>query len=210
MEKGISNFSVLCGHKTMPHAMATLLRSGDIRIDGFLCPGHVSVIIGSEAYTFMPGQFHIPCVIAGFEPGDMLQAIRLLLQQTVEGRAEVENQYQRSVNRTGNPAAQALMQEVFEPAASVWRGLGEIPGSGLKIRPAFAACDAAKRFSGLSLPSAIEPQGCRCGDILRGVCLPLDCPLFGQACTPHRPIGACMVSSEGTCAAYYRYGGVHA
>jgi hydrogenase expression/formation protein HypD len=203
--RGVPNFSVLGAHKTMPEAMAALLRSGELRIDGFLCPGHVSVIIGSRPYEFIPREFGRPCVVTGFEPADMLEGITRLLRQVAEGRAEVEIQYTRSVSPEGNPRAQALLGEVFEPCDAEWRGLGRIPGSGLRIRDRFGAQDAARRFPGIQAAKASEPRGCRCGDVLRGAATPAECPLFRTACTPATPVGACMVSSEGTCAAYYRY-----
>jgi hydrogenase expression/formation protein HypD len=199
------NFYVLCGHKTMPRAMAALLNGGEVRVDGFLCPGHVSVIIGSAPYEFIPREYGLPCVVAGFEGEDLAAAIRMVLQQLAEGRAEVEVQYTRSVTREGNAKAQVAIREVFEENDAAWRGLGIIPGSGLRIRAAYSAHDAERLLAGLEIPPAREPVGCRCGDVLRGVCTPPECPLFGKLCTTDHPVGACMVSSEGTCAAYYRF-----
>ncbi len=202
---GISNFSVLAMHKTIPEAMALLLEDGEVGIDGFLCPGHVSVIIGSRPYEFICRNYHIPCVVAGFEPADMLEAMRMLLEQVRAGRAEVEIQYRRCVHPEGNAAARAAVERVFEPCDAEWRGLGIIPASGLRIRPEFREFDAEFRFPDLELPPPREPAGCICGAVLKGVRTPPDCPLFARACTPTTPVGACMVSSEGACAAYYRF-----
>ncbi|MBU1694833.1 MAG: hydrogenase formation protein HypD [Verrucomicrobia bacterium] len=199
------NFYVLCGHKTMPQAMAALLDGGEVCVDGFLCPGHVSVIIGSKPYEFIPQKYGLPCVVAGFEGEDMAAAIRMALKQLAEGRAEVEVQYTRSVTREGNAKAQAAIREVFEDSDAAWRGLGTLPGSGLRIRGEFSAHDAERLLAGLEIPPAREPAACRCGDVLRGACAPPECPLFGTLCTPGHPVGACMVSSEGTCAAYYQF-----
>jgi hydrogenase expression/formation protein HypD len=203
--RGISNYLVLCAHKTMPRAMAALLSEGDVRIDGFLCPGHVSVITGSAMYGLIARDHGIPCVIAGFEGADMARAIEMVLAQILDRRAEVEIQYTRSVTAGGNPAAQGMIGEVFEPADAVWRGLGLIPASGLKIREAFARHDAARQFADLRLPPPAENPECACGDVLRGARVPSDCPLFSTRCTPRTPVGPCMVSSEGACAAYYKY-----
>ncbi|MCK5242351.1 hydrogenase formation protein HypD [bacterium] len=205
-EKKLANYSVFCAHKTMPQAMAALLQSKEVRIDGFVCPGHVSVITGTKLYTFIAEEYKTPCVVAGFEPLDIFQAITMLVQQCAEGRSEVENQYQRSVKEKGNQAAQALLAEIFEPCDAKWRGLGVISGSGLQIRAKYADYAAENKFAFLQEKlAAPEPIGCRCGEILRGVCIPFECPLFQKACTPANPIGACMVSNEGTCAAYYKY-----
>jgi hydrogenase expression/formation protein HypD len=200
------NFSVLCGHKTMPKAMAALLSCGDVRIDGFLCPGHVSVIIGAEAYDALARQHRTPCVVSGFEGADMLESIAMLLRQIEEGRADVEVQYTRAVRHQGNRRALDLLNEVFEECDAAWRGLGVICGSGLRIREKFRNNDAQARFAGLVVEPSVEPRGCACGDVLRGAAKPTECPLFGTVCTPGNPVGACMVSSEGTCAAYYKYG----
>lgn len=203
--EGMQNFSVLCAHKTMPNAMAALLQGGETRVDGFLCPGHVSVIIGARAYEFIPRDYGIPCVVAGFEPADMAEAIAMLVRQRLARSAAVEIQYHRAVGLDGNARALAVLQKVFEPCDVEWRGLGIIPGSGLAIRDKFSAFDAAKKL-GLPPVSAVAKRtGCICGDVLRGVRTPLDCPLFRKTCSPGNPIGVCMVSSEGTCAAYFRY-----
>lgn len=203
--RGIRNYSVLCAHKTMPRAMRALLAAGDVRIHGFICPGHVSVVTGAELFSFIPREAGIPCVVAGFEAADVAEGVVMLLRQLVERRAALEIQYTRCVGMQGNPAALALLAEVFEPCDEVWRGLGCIPGSGLKLRPAFAPWDAAAKFA-VELPPPKEPSGCRCGDVLRGVCTPPACPLFRARCTPSAPVGSCMVSSEGACAAWFKYG----
>ncbi len=205
--QGWRNYSVLCAHKTMPAAMQALLDSDAVQLDGFLCPGHGSTIIGSRPYAALCRQYAIPCVVAGFEASDMLAAIELLLRQVLAGRAAVEIQYKRGVNASGNPAAQAILSRVFEACPSEWRGLGTIPRSGLRLRRRFRDYDAARRWPELELPPPSRPTGCICGDILRGVRTPPECPLFAQACRPATPLGACMVSSEGACAAYYRYAG---
>ncbi len=201
----VPNFYVLCAHKTMPQAMAALLKGGEVQIDGFICPGHVSVIIGSKPYEFICRDYGIPCVVAGFEAADMVAGIGMILKQIVDKRAEVEIQYARSVHRDGNPKAQEIIREVFEECDAEWRGLGMIPRSGLKIRKEFAGRNAETVFTGLEMPEAVEPAGCLCGDVLRGVKTPPECPLFKKRCTPDNPVGACMVSSEGTCAAYFKY-----
>ena len=204
-QKGISNYSVLCAHKTIPPAMSALLNDGEVAVDGFMCPGHVSVIIGARAYDFICREHNTPCVVAGFEGSDMAAAIEMLLRQMVEARAEVEIQYKRSVDMEGNVEAQATIEEVFDACDDTWRGLGVIPGSGLRIRDEFAGHDALNEFKDLDLPVSEDEPGCICGEILKGTRVPADCALFGKVCTPESPVGACMVSSEGTCAAYYRY-----
>ena len=223
--KTLPNFSVLAAHKLIPPAMMALVGrafprppqsgGGDApsatstpyspEIDGFLCPGHVSVIIGSNAYAPVAEQGKA-CVVAGFEPADILRGLEMLLLQIQQGRSEVESEYGRAVRPGGNPRAQDMMAQVFQPVDARWRGLGEIPMSGLALREEFAQFDAAKRFH-VDIPPAKEPPGCRCGDVLRGAIDPHECPLFGQACTPTNPVGACMVSSEGACQAWYRYRG---
>ncbi|NQU11842.1 hydrogenase formation protein HypD [bacterium] len=205
----LPNYSVLCSHKTMPRAMAALLADPRVRIDGFICPGHVSVITGAQMYRPLCEQFRVPFVISGFEGWDMLKAVVMLLQQVCAGRAAVEVAYTRSVTEHGNRAAQQLLAEVFEPCDTAWRGLGVIPGSGLAIRAAYAACDAAVKHTVTFPPSRPHP-GCRCGDVLRGVIEPTECGLFQRVCTPLAPVGPCMVSNEGTCAAYYKYAGAGA
>ncbi len=206
-ESGQANFLVLSAHRTMPAALAALARDG-AALDGLLCPGHVSAIIGTRPYAFLGRDHGIPCVVAGFEPGDMLAAIAMLLRQRVEGRAEVENQYGRGVPEDGNPAARAALEAVFEPCDAEWRGLGMIPGSGLRLRAVFRAHDAEAVYAAdfaRDRPAPAESGACRCGDVLRGRIEPPACPLFGSACTPETPAGACMVSSEGACAAWFRF-----
>ncbi len=200
----IGNFTVLSMHKVLPPALKALVRSPELEINGFICPGHVSTIIGTEPYNPIASDFHVPCVIAGFEPLDVLQAIGLLVGQIEDGDAKVEVQYRRVVSPQGNPKARALLEEVFEPRDSIWRGLGLLHGSGLKVAPHSDEFDAERRFD-IYPVNGKEPPGCICGDILRGLKRPPDCTLFRTDCTPESPVGACMVSSEGTCAAYYKY-----
>ncbi len=204
-QKGLSNYFVLCAHKTMPTPMASLTSDPELKVDGYICPAHVSAVIGSDAYRPLAEQFKVPCVVTGFEPLDMLRGIQMLAQQVLQGRAEVENEYQRIVKPEGNKKAQALIEEVFEPCDTAWRGIGVIPGSGLRIRERYADFDAARQI-GVEVEEPKEHKGCLCGEILKGKVTPKDCPLFRKACTPENPVGACMVSSEGTCAAEYKYG----
>jgi hydrogenase expression/formation protein HypD len=203
-QEGVANFSVLCAHKTMPHAMEALLKDQEVKIDGFICPGHVSVITGAQLYRFIPEKYGIPCVVTGFEAGDVLRCVVMLLDQIVAGKAMVEVEYTRSVTEHGNPVAQRLLAEVFEECDAGWRGIGVIPRSGLAIRADFAGWDAAKVHR-VEFRDAKPHPGCRCGDVLRGVIRPVQCKLFAKACTPSNPFGPCMVSSEGACAAAYRY-----
>jgi hydrogenase expression/formation protein HypD len=202
-QDGLDNFLVVSAGKVLPPALAALA-AGEVRIDGFVCPGHVSVVTGFDIYRDVVARHHIPCVIAGFEPVDILKAILMLANQAAAGEARIENEYSRVVRPGGNPKARQVIAEVFEPVDSEWRGIGTIGASGLAVREAFARHDALAR-----LPVEVEPTrehaGCICGDVLRGVKTPLECALFARTCTPAHPVGACMVSSEGTCAAYYRY-----
>ena len=206
---GLTNFSVFCNHVLTPPAMQAILDSSadeEVSIDGFLGPSHVSTIIGSRAYEPFARDHGRPVVIAGFEPLDIMQSALMLLRQLNQGRAEVENEYTRAVTREGNLKAQALMNRTMTLRASFeWRGLGSIPRSALRIRDEYADLDAERRFELPSLP-AREVQGCECPAILRGQLRPTDCRLFGTVCTPENPMGACMVSSEGACAAYWSYG----
>lgn len=202
---GLDNFSVLCAHKTMPAPMKALTADPELQVDGYLCPAHVSVIIGVEAYEELAAKESVPCVVTGFEPLDILQGVEMLSRQIMAGVAKVENQYRRFVKTAGNSRAQQLITRVFEPCDALWRGLGSLPDSGLQLRSEYVHYDAAQRFS-VSVESAPEPAGCLCGEILKGKLGPRDCPLFGERCTPETPVGACMVSSEGTCAAEYKYG----
>lgn len=201
----LQNFFVLCGHKTMPQAMALLAADPQLRVDGFICPAHVSTVIGGSTYLPLAEQYGIPCVVTGFEAADVLQGIQLLLRQHLANEAKVEIQYRRAVSWEGNRRAQQLLEQVFEPCDTEWRGLGSIAGSGLQLRERFGCFDAARHLP-VSLPAPCEPDGCRCGEVLIGRILPQDCPLFGADCRPETPVGACMVSSEGSCAAAWRYG----
>ena len=200
----LRNFSVYPCHKLIPPAIKALLDAGEVTLHGFICPGHVSVTIGSKAYEFICRDYRIPCVVGGFEPVDILETILLILRQIERKKAEVEIQYSRAVKPNGNPQAQALLRRVFSPAEAEWRGLGIIPGSGLELKSAYRQFDAARKFS-LKKSSARENPACSCGDILRGVKTPRQCRLFGKTCTPENPYGPCMVSTEGTCAAWYKY-----
>jgi len=203
-DSGIDNFSVLSVHKVVPPALEALCGIDGLAVDAFLCPGHVTAIIGPHAYDAAAAEHGMPCVISGFETADILQSLIMLVSQLEEGRSEVETQYTRGVRPDGNPAALAVMNDVFEPCDAEWRGLGPIPGSGLAIRKEFADFDAAGKFD-VDVSYSQEPQGCICGSVLTGMKIPVDCRLFGKACSPEHPVGPCMVSSEGTCAAYYQY-----
>jgi hydrogenase expression/formation protein HypD len=203
---GLTNFRVLSLHKLTPPAMRAIIEAGEVRISGVLGPGHVTTIIGANAWSFLPRDYGLGCVISGFEPADLLLAVSELLRMAVEHRPRVVNSYQRSATATGNLAAQAIMARVFQPAQAAWRGFGSLPESGLKLRPEFAAFDAEVQYD-LDITPVPEPAGCRCGEVLRGVMEPPDCPMFGTACTPESPVGPCMVSSEGACSAYYEFGG---
>ncbi len=200
---GVRNFLVLSGHKVMPPPLRALAVDPQLRLDGLLCPGHVSVIIGARAYSFLADEFGLGCAVVGFAPTDVLRGVLELVEQVAAGRPAVANLYGRAVSEEGNRAAWALVERFFESADAVWRGLGPIPGSGLELRPEWAGRDA--KGLGVSVGPPVEPMGCRCGDVLKGVIDPPDCPLFATACDPSQPVGACMVSSEGTCAAWYRH-----
>ncbi len=203
---GLDNFSVWCVHKTMPAALRALLGSGEVRVTGLLCPGHVTTIIGATAYDFIPREFGLPCAVTGFEPLDMLLGIEALLKQASQGVAFVDNVYTRAVQVQPNPRARELLAAVFAPVDAEWRGLGLIPGSGVRMRAAYARFDAQARFPHVGRQLKPAPASpCRCGEVLRGVLRPKECPLFDKACTPVKPLGPCMVSSEGACAAAYRY-----
>jgi len=204
--KGIANFSILCAHKTMPRALDALLAHPDQSVDGLLCPGHVSAIIGSRPYDVIAQKYSIPCVITGFEPVDIVMGLVHLATLIGEKRFEVINAYQRVVAREGNVNAQAVMKRVFEPVDSEWRGLGTIAGSGLALRDEWRDFDVLNRLD-VEVPKSGDPVGCKCGEVLLGKMNPTQCPLFGKRCTPVSPVGPCMVSSEGTCAAYYQYRG---
>ncbi len=202
----VPNFFVFCNHVTIVPPLKALLESPDLRLDGFIGPGHVSTVVGARPFEFIPAEYGKPFVISGFEPLDLLQSVYMVLRQLAEGRLEVENQYTRVVPYDGNPQALAVMQEVFELRPTFeWRGLGFIPHSGLQLSPAFAEFDAELRYEVPGVRVA-DPTACQCGEVLEGVIKPWECKVFGTACTPERPIGTCMVSSEGACAAYYNYG----
>jgi len=203
---GVSNFSVFCNHVTIVPAIKAILDSPDLRLDGFLGPGHVSTVIGCRPYQFIASAFQKPVVVAGFEPLDVLESIRLLLKQLAEGRCEVENQYTRVVPWDGNPKALDVIRQTMELRPYFeWRGLGFISQSALKLREPFAAYDAEHIFRIPGVRVA-DPKACQCGEVLKGVLKPWECKVFGTACTPETPIGTCMVSSEGACAAYYNFG----
>jgi len=206
--EGLANFSILPGHKWMLPAMDALLAGGDVAIDGFLCPGHVSVIIGSAAYGPLVERYRRPCVVAGFTAEQVLAGVAAILRQLAAADARVENVYPEAVHPEGNPEALARIDRVFAPTDAVWRGLGTIPASGMAVREAFAEADAVRAL-GLAWPpdeSATDLHGCRCGDVIRGAIEPHDCPLFREVCTPAHPVGPCMVSREGSCQAEYKYG----
>jgi len=203
------NFSVLCCHRLIPPALQAILDMGEIKIDGFIEPGHVSTIIGVKPYEFISKNFHIPQVITGFEPIDLLMGAWMLVRQIQQGKAEVENEYTRAVKPEGNRKAQQVMKQVFEPVDIKWRGFPMIPQSGLRLRNKYATYDARKKYEEeleeLTEKEFIEPVGCLCGDVLRGLISSKECPLFGRQCTPDNPVGPCMVSSEGNCNIQYRY-----
>jgi len=202
---GIRNFSLFCNHITIIPTIKAILDSPDMHIDGFLGPGHVSMVIGIRPFTFIAEHYRRPLVIAGFEPLDVLQALWMVLKQLVAGRSEVENQYGRIVPERGNPQALAAIQQAFELREFFeWRGLGSIDHSGVRLRPEFAAYDAERKFAVPNLKIA-DPKACQCGEVLKGVIKPHQCKVFGSACTPETPLGSLMVSSEGACAAYFTY-----
>jgi hydrogenase expression/formation protein HypD len=204
--EGVGNFSIFCNHITIIPTIRAILDSPDLQIDGFLGPGHVSMVIGTRPYDFIATHYGKPITIAGFEPLDVLHALWMVLKQIAESRAEVENQYGRIVPREGNAAALKAVQEVYELREFFeWRGLGSIDHSGVKIRAAYAAFDAERKFP-VKTVSITDPKSCQCGEVLKGVIKPRECKVFGTVCTPETPLGALMVSSEGACAAYYNYG----
>ncbi|MFG0248080.1 MAG: hydrogenase formation protein HypD [Phycisphaeraceae bacterium JB051] len=203
-KRKLENFTVLASHKWVMPAMMALLASGDIDIDGFLLPGHVSVIIGTEAFRPIVDQYNLPCVVSGFEDFQMTQGLARLTQQVVAGKAELVNDYPQVVKPGGNPTALALLDEIYDTCDASWRGLGVIPDSGMMLKDEFDQFNAAKRFN-LDFIDTPEPAGCLCGDVIKGMATPAQCKLFGKACTPINPIGPCMVSSEGTCQAWFKY-----
>lgn len=205
-QKGLRNFSLLVSHVLVPPAMEALLDSSDCRVQGFLAAGHVCAVMGCEEYLPIANKYHVPIVVTGFEPLDILQGVLMCVKQLEEGRAEVENQYARAVRQRGNEIAQRLLREVFEVVPRKWRGFGEIPRSGLGFRESYASFDASNKFDVVG-NKVDEPAECLAGLVLQGQIKPADCPAFGNRCTPEHPLGALMVSSEGACAAYYRYRG---
>jgi hydrogenase expression/formation protein HypD len=202
--EGLANFSMLVSHVLVPPAMRLILGSSSNRVQGFIAPGHVCTVMGFEEYEALSAEFRVPIVVGGFEPVDLLEAIAMLVDQLEDGRAELENQYSRSVTRSGSAAARKLMEEVFEVTGRQWRGIGPIPASGYRLREAYAAFDAERVFS-MGHISVEEPPECIAALVMLGRKKPVDCPAFGTRCTPERPMGAPMVSSEGACAAYYAY-----
>lgn len=204
--EGLGNFSVLPALWLVPPALKAVLEAGEIAVNGFIYPGHVSAIIGAGPYEFVARDYGIPGAIAGFEPGDILLAVRSVLDQAVEGKPVVAIEYSRAIRREGNPAARTLMEEVFEPFDAAWRGLGTIPASGLRFREVYAGLDALRRYALDAAGTGRDLPGCRCGDVLRGLIRPEDCRLFGTKCVPDSPLGPCMVSYEGSCLIHYKYG----
>lgn len=209
-QRKLDNFCIFSLHKLVPPALRTLLddarntESSPYGIDAFLLPGHVSTILGLEPYAFLASDYHVPAVVGGFEPADILLALCVMAEQLRDAQPAVVNAYPRAVGDGGNPRARSLLEEYFMPADALWRGIGRIPLSGLALRPAYASRDARQRLN-ITLPDVPPLPGCRCGDVLRGRLAPPQCPLFGKACTPASPIGPCMVSTEGSCAAYFKY-----
>ena len=202
---GIKNYSIFSVHKVVPPAMKALLNDPEQKIDGFILPGHVCTITGRKAFDFISSDYRFPAVIGGFEEVDVMGAIYLLLRQILDGRVETMNGYRRLVHEDGNIKAQEIMGKCFDPADVSWRGFGSIPGSGLRLKAEYATHDARVRFP-IEVPPSSPPEGCSCGEVLRGKLRPDDCPLFSSVCTPVDPVGPCMVSTEGACAAYYQYG----
>ena len=204
LREGVTNLSLLTAFKLVPPALRALLADPEIRIDAFLCPAHVSAIIGARAYEPFAAACRVPCVIAGFEPLDILFGVNGILAQVLKHEARVENQYARVVRPEGNVKAQARIAHYLEPVDAAWRGIGVIPASGLGLRPEYAAFDAERKFA-LPVQPGHQHAGCRCGDVIKGKLRPTSCGLFAKVCTPDNPVGPCMVSAEGTCAAYFKY-----
>ena len=204
-QQEIKNFYVLTAHKLTPPAIKALLSDDKVKVDGFLLPGHVCVITGTKPFAFIAEDYHLPAVVSGFEPLEILQSVYMLAKQLYEQRAQIENQYKYVVKPEGNLQAQKIMQMVYTPADANWRGLGKIPNSGLDVNEAFGQFDALKQIP-ITKEVSKEAPGCRCGEVLRGIVKPTQCPLFGKICTPQHAVGSCMVSVEGSCAAWYKYG----
>ncbi|MFW5878122.1 MAG: hydrogenase formation protein HypD, partial [bacterium] len=202
-KRRLKNFKVLSAHKVMPPAMKAIIREG-VKLNGYICPGHVSTVTGSKIYDIFPEKFNVATVISGFEPADILLSILMLIRQVNSGKYKTEIQYRRAVKTSGNPVALKLMRDVFEETNAIWRGLGELPDSGLRIKKKYRKIDAMRFFS-LKPSIEIENPACICGEILKGTKEPVDCCLFGKACTPEKPVGACMVSPEGSCNAWIRW-----
>ena len=206
-QQGCGNFFLLSAQKLVPPVMRALLDDGTAAVDGFLLPGHVAVVTGTGLFDFLARDYHVPGVVGGFQPLEILRALHMIVRQISHGEARIENAYETVVRPEGNPAALAAIDRVYEPVATAWRGLGVIPASGLSMRGEYARFDFA-RVRPLSIETRLEGRrGCRCGEVLRGAIVPRDCALFGRACVPEHAIGPCMVSVEGTCAAWYKYGG---
>ncbi len=203
-ENKIDNFMVYSAHKQVLPALIALMEMESVKVDGFILPGHVSVIIGEKGYLPLMEKYPVPCVIAGFEPADILGAVKMLVEQIESEKAALENAYTRAVSFSGNKKAQKIMWEIFEPEDARWRGMGMIPQSGMGIRDNFSGFDAKKRLK-IELKEAKEPKGCACGQVITGIKTPPQCSLFRKTCSPENPVGPCMVSTEGTCAAYYRF-----
>ncbi len=204
VEENVNNFSILTGNKLTPPAVDALLTLGEVKIDGFILPGHVSIITGSDRWQFLPKKYSKPAVISGFEPKDLIMGTLRLVQLIENGEMDIDNLYKEVVTEEGNRLALGFIDELFDVTDANWRGIGVIPGSGLKLKDKFSLYDAEKKFP-VTMPEEVENKSCRCGEILRGLITPPECPLFGTVCTPREPVGACMVSFEGSCSAYYKY-----
>jgi len=202
---GVKNFTIFSSHKTVPLALKALLDSPDVKVDGFILPGHVSTMIGLAPYAFIAEQYRKPSAVTGFEAQEIVLGITMIVRQIAAGEAKIENAYPSVVKQEGNPKAMSILNDVFEPADAYWRGIGVLPGTGLKLRDKYREFDSEARFHPETTGIA-EPELCSCGDILRGVKVPTECPIFGTGCTPDSPVGPCMVSTEGSCAAYFKYG----
>jgi len=205
VEEDIDNFSILTGNKLTPPAVEALLTMGEVKIDGFILPGHVSIITGSDSWKFLVNKFNKPAVISGFEPKDLIMGTLRLIQLIENGELEIDNLYKEAVTEKGNIIALEYIRDLFDVTDAKWRGIGVIPGSGLKLKNKYSHFDAGKKFP-VKMPEEIENKNCRCGEVLRGLITPPECSLFGTVCTPREPVGACMVSFEGACSAYYKYG----
>ena len=204
-QQGLQNFYVLSAHKLVPPALRMLLDDPEVRVDGFILPGHVCVVTGTKVYAFLPEEYHMPGVVTGFEPLQILRSIYRLSRQAAAGEARIENEYGSVVRPEGNPGARRILETVYEPAEARWRGIGEIPLSGLRVKSAYARFDIEK-VRAVEIPAVPKKTACRCGEVLRGIIRPTECPLFGKACIPTHAVGPCMVSVEGVCAAWYKYG----